>query len=234
MSTYTTQLRYMIESGFELESLKNYPIFDERYRPVLNKKIIDKYYFREIGLETPALFDWFLRVKLSEIMPYYNQLYLSEKLVFDPLSNFKTTETRTVNTDGTSNNKTDQTGTQNGGNTQDVTTHGTKTDANKNVFSDTPQGNIDIDSLGYATTLNKDDNLSTTDDTNHLVGTNNNASVVATVNDVISNTTENYTANVVGYNGQSPSDALIKFRQTFLRIDQNLLGELNDLFMGVW
>ena len=51
MSTYTTQLRYIVESGYDL-GLKNYPIFDEGYREVLNNKIIEHYYFREIGLDS--------------------------------------------------------------------------------------------------------------------------------------------------------------------------------------
>lgn len=41
---------------------------------------------REIGLETLELFRYFMRMKMWEIMPYYNQLYKSELIEFDPLS----------------------------------------------------------------------------------------------------------------------------------------------------
>lgn len=54
MATYTTELRRLIENGFDL-GLDDYPIFDEEYRAVLNKKIIDHYYFCEIGFETAGL-----------------------------------------------------------------------------------------------------------------------------------------------------------------------------------
>ena len=80
-----------MEQGYNLE-LNKYPIFDENYREVLNKKIIDEYYFREIGVETPARFKHHLNHTMDMIMPYYNQLYESELLEIDPLLSFRETE----------------------------------------------------------------------------------------------------------------------------------------------
>ena len=37
MSQYTTELRYLIQQNYDF-GLKDYPIFDESYRDVLNKK----------------------------------------------------------------------------------------------------------------------------------------------------------------------------------------------------
>ena len=79
MSKYTTELRYLIQSGFDL-GLRNYPIFDENYRSKLNEKILNHYYMREIGFETAGLFKRYLNVKMEEIMPYYNQMYLSASI----------------------------------------------------------------------------------------------------------------------------------------------------------
>lgn len=86
MSKYTTELRYALESGYDI-GLKTYPIFEEAYRNVLNDKIKEHFYFREIGFETIALFKRFLNRKMNEIMPLYNQFYLSQKLITEPLSN---------------------------------------------------------------------------------------------------------------------------------------------------
>ena len=86
MATYTTLVRTLVENHFDL-GLKDYPIFDENYRATLNDKIIKHYYFREIGLETPGLFKFYLNQKLAEIMPYYNKLYKSELIEFNPLYN---------------------------------------------------------------------------------------------------------------------------------------------------
>ena len=55
MSKYTTELRRLIESGYDL-GLKTYPIFEESYRTILNGKILSHYKFREIGFETAGLF----------------------------------------------------------------------------------------------------------------------------------------------------------------------------------
>lgn len=84
MANYTIELHKLIEMGFKLP-LDEYPIFDENHRATLNDKIISHYYFREIGQETPSRFAFNLRRKMNEIMPYYNQLYESEMIKYDPL-----------------------------------------------------------------------------------------------------------------------------------------------------
>lgn len=85
MAKYTIEIRSLIERGFHF-ALDDYPIFDECHRKELNEKIIEHYYFREIGAETPDRFNFYLRRKMREIMPYYNQLYISEMIKFDPLA----------------------------------------------------------------------------------------------------------------------------------------------------
>lgn len=75
----------ILQTGYQL-SLNNYPIFSEDYRETLNQKIIDHYFFREIGQETADRFNFFLGRKMNEIMPYYNQLYKSAMIKFDPLA----------------------------------------------------------------------------------------------------------------------------------------------------
>ena len=63
----------------------DYPKWDSEYNEMLEEKILRTYYMREIGVETYGLFKLRLQVKLNDIMPYYNKLYESEKLKFDPL-----------------------------------------------------------------------------------------------------------------------------------------------------
>lgn len=64
---------------------QNFPIFDEEYRLGLEKKILFHYYMREIGQETEDAFIFYLNRTLNEEMPYFNKLYESELLEFDPL-----------------------------------------------------------------------------------------------------------------------------------------------------
>ena len=102
MSKYTTEVRYICEmeaglsesTGFNnigqvLHSSHNsvigdYPIFDEKYRETLNTKILRHYYTREICEETVGLWKLRLNTRMNEIMPYYNKLYSSELLNFNP------------------------------------------------------------------------------------------------------------------------------------------------------
>lgn len=85
MAKYTITLGELLDKGYSV-GLDHYPIFDERYRPVLNQKILNHYRFYEIGSETPDKFRYYLNIQMDEIMPYYNQLYRSELIQFDPLA----------------------------------------------------------------------------------------------------------------------------------------------------
>ena len=142
MSKYTTELRYLIQSGFDL-GLNDYPIFEESYRSKLNEKILNHYYMREIGFETAGLFKRYLNVKMNEIMPYYNQLYLSAQIEFDPLETYSTNEQYERETTG------DNTSQDEG--------------ENKSLQNDTPMGSLqDPFSENYATTSQKTNATNTT------------------------------------------------------------------------
>lgn len=66
--------------------LDAYPIFDEAYRDHLNQRIIARYWNREVGFETQEMFRFRMWAKMMEEMPYFNQLYESTKIKFDPIS----------------------------------------------------------------------------------------------------------------------------------------------------
>lgn len=104
MSKYTTELRYILEDAAGYDSSQGYetipeiiekartkifdfdfPIFDENYRVPLETKILKHFYTREIGAETVALWKFWLDTRMNEIMPFYNQLYNSELIKFNPL-----------------------------------------------------------------------------------------------------------------------------------------------------
>lgn len=63
---------------------EKFPIFDEDYRLPLEKKILRHFYTREICMETVGLWKLHFNNKMNEIMPYYNKLYESELLKFNP------------------------------------------------------------------------------------------------------------------------------------------------------
>lgn len=212
MSVYTIQLRNLIENDYELFDF-DYPIFDEDYRKVLEQKIIDRYYFREIGFETPSQFKWYLRTRLNEIMPYYNQLYKSENIMnkegFNPLYNLDTTETQTrqITADTSS--------------TQSELAESSTEGVGKNIFQDTPQSKLN--DINYATNITDDSNSQT-------ASSNSNASA-----NTQGNTMETYESKVLGSGGlRYPADIIMEWRKSFLNIDVQILDNLSDLFMGVY
>ena len=115
MAKYTTEVRSICESKSGLEESKgfnnidtildnswdkifttNCTFFDANYKPVLCKKILKHYYTREIGQETVGLWMLFMNRKLEEIMPYYNQLYESELIEFNPMHNMDLSKTKNI------------------------------------------------------------------------------------------------------------------------------------------
>lgn len=167
MSKYTTQVRFICETAAGLSesegqtSVKqiiaaaipsvfdfDFPIFDESYRNVLESKILKHYYTREIGLETVGLWKLKLDTKLNEIMPFYNQLYKSELIEFNPMYDVDLTRDHTLNR----SEQTEQTGTETADATKngtvDTTTSGTKTgtaDTKESGNKDgTSRENIDV------------------------------------------------------------------------------------------
>lgn len=188
MSVYTTQVRWIIESGKTL-NLSTYPIFDESYRNTLNKKIIDHFYFREIGFETVGLFNNRLAAKLNEIMPYYNRLYNSALLNVSPLFNriYKETysrmiqdkgtmdgsDQRTAHTDKTVDSKMEGNSSRENGEYRHGTMEYSGEQEGKVVGSATPQGllaaeNIDSDLYASEASLNKGKENNSTGSTDYL------------------------------------------------------------------
>lgn len=209
MSNFTTLVRNLKDTNFNFK-MTDYPIFDENYRTTLNNKIINHYLFYEIGLETPGLFRDRLNTRLNEIMPYYNQLYKSALLTFNPLYNVDYKETFNRNTNGTSSSN--------------ATNNSSGNTDTKNLYNETPQSSIvqtTIDDQTYATNLTLEKN---------------NSSATSTSNDTTSmNNLEDYTKLVQGNSGSvTNSELILQFRKTFLNIDLLIIDELKDLFMGLW
>ncbi|MBS5720646.1 MAG: hypothetical protein KHW57_08295 [Clostridium sp.] len=233
MSRYTIELRYLIEGNYDL-GLKDYPIFDESYREQLNNKIIQHYYFREIGFETEALFKNRLNQKMNEIMPYYNQMYESSKLKIDPLSTIdleevfsrksKTTGEGTSSTSGTGNNT-------NNFNSTDTTDYG-----KISKFSDIAQAQTTPNEIlndKYLTSATVDDGQ----DKNTNTGTNTSQTESTTSGTSTDerNLDEDTTLTRKGNNGTaSESELLNMYRETFLNIDMMIIDDLDELFLGIW
>lgn len=254
MAKYTTEVRTICESiagltesagGNDVQKIIEksaplifnfeFPIFDEKYRNALEIKILRHFYTREIGFETVGLWKLKLCTKLNEIMPFYNKLYNSELLEFNPLYTDNLIRTRTTKLN--SKRETDNNGKVDTTNNSNSKGSGSDTiNSNGNdLYSDTPQGSLNgVESGTYLTNARKTSDTSTSNS-----NTSNNSSssgkVISSENGSDDfNSTEDYLENVSGYTGTNASDLLIKFRETFLNIDVMILNELEDLFFQIW
>lgn len=271
MSVYTTQVRFICEAEAGLKKsvgcddvetvIQNaipkifsfdWPIFDESYRNVLETKILKHYYTREIGLETYGLWKLKLDTKLNEIMPYYNQLYKSALLDFNPFYDVDLTRNHTGKKTGTEALKGNvdingQVIVDNHGNvntTDNTTVDNTTTSENIDKYSATPQGAIEdlrndkyLTNARIITDANKSNgttNGKTDTSTDSTTDTTTNTTTTTTNNTTINNT-EDYLETVKGKQGtQSYAGLLLEFRETFLNIDMMVIEDLSELFMNIW
>lgn len=205
MAKYTITIKTLIDNNFDFQ-MTNYPIFDENYRKTLNDNILHHYYENEIGFETAPLFRFYLNQKLNEIMPYYNELYKVQKKLIDDnllLNNVNITEQLQ------------------GSNTTTTSSTSQSTNKGKNLFQDTPQGNIsqqDINAQNvYATNITLNDNSINDNSSANGSGTN------------------EYIKTIIGNNGGKFNiDVLNDIKNNLMNIDLMIINELYDLFMQIF
>lgn len=231
MSKYTTELRYICESlaglkksvGYsEVNSVIatarplifdfDYPLYQGVDKVRLESSIILAYYDREIGFETVGLFKLKLMAKMRQIMPYFNQLYKSADLAYNPLENVSYKET--VNRENV------------GGKTNSSESSGTSNDSSNGTrkYSDTPSGGL--------TGVMSDEYLTEAEMTSTTV-------TGRTTDTTSGSMQERYLAEDVKVitgklGGESFAKMILEYRETILNIDSMIIGELADLFMGVW
>lgn len=258
MSKYTVELRELLEHDVDI-GLKTYPIWSEDHRQELNQKIINHYKYREIAFETPGRFIEELNIKMHEIMPYYNDLYKTTILEYNPIHNVDYTEEYETKRDTKGSSETLGSSTTNseGSETVDGSSESTTTSdlststnhANTKVDIDTPQSNIDVDNITttypYASNVSQDKNNETSTKNNKDTTSGSGSSTTDMTNESQSeselntNTTENQTEthskHLVGNYGFTSSQSLIKQeRELIINIDMQIIGQLRNLFMQVW
>lgn len=253
MSKYTTEVRFICENSAGLSKSEgadnvdsvldkcwnkvfnfDFPIFDENYRQVLCRKILKHYYTREIAHETVGRWKLALNAKLNEIMPYYNQLYKSELLEFNPFYDVDLTRSREGS--GTSNRTSNNTETNSGTSKNVSSGSGTSNTNTLNRFSDTPQNSMDTQGIADSvplTTVTKVNEDNTTTNTSTDTLTRDDSKTGNGTENI--NSTDKYIETVKGKQGtENYSSLLKKFRETFLNIDMMIIEDCSDCFFTLW
>lgn len=212
----TVELGEIVESGVNIWDFE-YPVPRSKVdyngktctvdfnKTTFEQKIIDHFRFRQIGQETVGRFLHCFRTRIREIMPYYVQVY-----EFD--AKFRNIEDPLESYNLTETFKQNVTNTGHASGTNNGTSNKTS------KFSDTPQGAVsNLDNyLTNATVDNFSDNGSTVQDTNNTGKT-------------------DHTLTRKGNIGVQPlGGEVLNIRSAFINIDLQIIGELNDLFLGVY
>lgn len=232
MASYTMELRKVIDYYGRDEVENWFKDYNEAYYltpaqiqqidkfGVWNKnrlatKIVDHYYMREIGFETPALFKHYAKVTMQEIMERYLPKIYSNFLEYDPLSNVDFTEefTREIIGSSSSNGSSNSNSSQNS--------------EGFNIINNTPQKRItkqDLDTGAYASQINQSETSSSIEDRTTSQNSGN------------TNTIEKFTRHEEGDNGVIiTNQRLVKeFREIIVAIDEEIINELSSLFMGLY
>ena len=226
MAKYTIELRKIIENQLysreEVENwFKDYCI-NNYLRPnevetILNaniwskdrlaSKIVNHYYMREIGYETIGLFKHYAKVYMQEIMERYLPLIYSNSIEYNPLVNVDYEETFTRNITGSGESESSSTNNASG----------------LSVNSDTPQGEItkaNILAGNYASNTGASETESEITDSSSNTNT----------------TDETYSKKVKGNSGVSATaqKMIEQYRNNIIAIDEQIIKELNKLFMGLY
>lgn len=224
MAKYTMELRELISTFGEDEvkswfmdyELSDYltpeeiAVIEEKgvwSKEQLADRIITHFKMREIGTETPGMFQLMTKDLMAEVMETYVPLIYSAAIKFDPLVNVDYTEEfdRT-----NSNNSSSQSSSQNNG-------------SGLTVSSDTPQGQINKGEIlagKYATSTNANETENSIKDQSQNEGSGK----------------ENYTKRVKGNSGVSATaQALIQQYRDYVRaLNTEIVYKLEPLFMGLY
>lgn len=228
MATYTMELRKVIdyygreevESWFssynladfltpeQIQQIQKYNVWSKEK---LAKQIVDHYFMREIGFETPALFAHYAKLTMNELMGSYLLKIYTQFLEYDPLSSVDYTEEYTREIEGSSEGSSNS---------------NSKNSAEGfNINNDTPQKRItkqDLNSGIYASSTNQSETSSEIEDK-----TNTEAS---------SKTIEKYTHSMKGDNGVIVTNQYLvrQFRELATNFNLEIINDLNKLFMGLY
>lgn len=248
MAQSTVELRTLIENlDYQLFNF-SYSFDDVTFKSELEESVIDFYYDYEIGYETPDMFTRKFKARWNRIIPYYNELYNTTVLDYNPLSNLLITEvldnhktndrTVTTSTTGATNGTTTTDGTT--GNDTTVTNNLTNTTTGDIKSSDYPQQPIGGGDYlqGEQTTNNTTNNTGTV--TTSVNGTDNNTVTdntnMSTNGTVTNNETdqENYTKTTDGLQGTTYQSLIQAKRDLIINIKNKVIEEMKPCFILVF
>lgn len=244
MAKYTMELRKVcdyftrdvVEEWFKSYNLTDF-LTDEQIATIniqgiwnkdkLARKIVNHYFMREIGFETPALFKHYAKVTMEEIMEEKLPLIYSSAIKYDPLINVDFTETFERSQDGTLQNNASTSSNSN------ASSNGSSNSSELAIYNKTPQQRItkqNLDTGAYASEVTQGESNSNTNSSTNI------SDNTTTQNNNVSSNNEEYVKKIKGNSGVSATaqKMIDQYRQNIIAIDKQIIEELNTLFMGLY
>jgi hypothetical protein len=219
----------------------DYPFYDETKRADFETDFIRNFFMREIGFETEELWKFQLENYLRINMGYWNKMFTSELIQFDPLNNTKTDSTHNTTNDQTMNGSSETKGNSNGTSSQSTNGSLVENDFQRHLESDTPDTRLSITAndgqgvIEYANRIDEDTNNNSKTSSGAASGSTSESSDATSTANQTTNETESAITHKEGKIGvQSFSKMLQEYRETFLRIEKEIFKEMNQLFMLVY
>ena len=209
----TVELRKLVESGIDVWAFDYPSYYKGDDKKAFEQKVLDHFWFRQIGQETPGRWLHYFRSRIREIMPYYIQRYESVELLKnagDPFEAYNLTEEYTEDTKDT------------GKTTGKSSTNSNSTAENVKRFSNTPQGSVEnLDT--YLTEATRDNGTGTEKASGSSEGTTEGTGK------------KTYKMTRKGNIGVQPLGQEVNvYRSALINVDMEIIKELNDLFLLVY
>ena len=205
-------------------------------KQTFERSFTDTYYFHEIGFETPERFKKHLQARLDLIMPYYQQLALtewdkvrtSEQMMTSKNLTETTTHEQTVS--GSQSSNITATG-ESTGNNQSSSTQKTTIDNKQSQLADGVSQALLSD--GYLTGVDNSTSSGTGTDTLTSSQTQSNEQTgTSTTEQSITDITTFTSNGDIGI--QTPAYAITEWRKVIININQMIIEECKDLFMQIY
>lgn len=237
----TVELGKLVESGIDIWDFEYPSYYEGEAKRAFERKVIDHYFFRQIGQETPARFLHMFRSRIREIMPYYIQRYKSVEVmekIDDPFESYNLTETYEQERvgSGSASVNTSNESSSSGSSNKTADSSETGTTDNTKRFSNTPQGSItNLDKYLTEATIDggsTSHNLDATENATESSTASSEGSSESTSQD---NETIKHTLTRKGNIGVATlAQEMNSFRTSFINVDLEVIEELNDLFLLIY
>lgn len=241
-SRITLELRELIEGGVDLWAFDYPSYYKGEEKKAFEKKVIDHFYFRQIGQETVGRFLHVFRRTVREIMPMKIQRYKSIELMDDPdirpLDNYFMTEefeedrqeTRTGSGTSSSSSSTSGSGSIDHTEGKDTTHADKETPQGSLAWNINNQGDINIDhasNVWQEKNDTKNTETSTASEEGSITGET--SSEDSSTGGTTHKLTRRGNIGVTTY-----AQMLEGYRATFIDVDLEIIEELETCFLGVY